>query len=82
MICPVTNFDCVTCDEVCRLAEHFPKYLHPLSDQAGNERIARLVERLAREGRGTADYLRAPVKIQNMVDKRIAMMRANKEVAT
>lgn len=46
--------------------EHQPTYY--LTEEAAQKRIARLVERIAKEGRTSADYRRVPPSIRKMVD--------------
>lgn len=46
--------------------EQQPTYY--LTEEAAQKRIARLVERIAKEGRASADYRRVPPSIRKTVD--------------
>lgn len=46
--------------------EHHPSFY--LTEEAAQKRIARLVERIAKDGRSSADYRRVPPSIRKMVD--------------
>lgn len=48
------------------MPKHQPTYY--LSDEAAQNRIARLVERIAKEGRTSVDYRRVPPSIRKTVD--------------
>lgn len=39
-----------------------------LSEEASQKRITRLVERIAKDGRSSADYRRVPASIRKMID--------------
>jgi hypothetical protein len=47
-------------------AKHQPTFY--LTEEAAQKRITRLVERIAKEGRASADYRRVPPSIRKMVD--------------
>lgn len=74
---PEVNRSCVASGDFVPMRNDVEDISPYLTEHASKQRIARLVDRVSKQGRASRDYRRLPESIQVMVDRRIALMEVN-----